>query len=207
MTGANYQVRRATLDDLVPLRRLWQHAGLPVAELEKRITEVQVIETPDGELLGGVALQLQAPHGRIHSLALRSADNEPELRSRLWDRLQALARNHGLARLWTVASGAMAWKGLGFVPATPDVVEKLPPAFGDPAASWLSLKLRDDAASVISLDKEFELFKQTQQALTEKAFRQARALKVLAAVIAVAVLALVLLASWYLYQRLPAMKR
>jgi N-acetylglutamate synthase-like GNAT family acetyltransferase len=59
MDGPAPRVRRATVDDLGQLRPLWM-AQLPEASgLERRVTEFQVVETPEGRILAAVAQEMR----------------------------------------------------------------------------------------------------------------------------------------------------
>ncbi len=88
MTSANYRVRRATLDDIEPLTKLWQSMHFPVDELAKRITDFQVVETSENELVGAVGVQMLERQGRVHSEAFTDFGVADHLRPQLWDRLQ-----------------------------------------------------------------------------------------------------------------------
>ena len=57
---------------------------------------------------------------------------------------------------------------------------------------WTFYQLRAEGAAPVSLDKEVAMFREAERERTEKIFRQARVLKVIAALIAVAVLGLVI---------------
>jgi N-acetylglutamate synthase-like GNAT family acetyltransferase len=187
MTDANVQVRRATIDDIPKLLTLWQQENLHGAELEKRFKEFQVVEGPGGELLGTIGLQISGNQGRLHSEALAHPEHADALRQKLWDRISLVAQNNGLARVW-IQSDAPFWHTLGFAPATPD---GLAPEFAGNPGNWSKLQLKADTGTVTSIDKEFAMFREAERERTEKMFRQARVLKMLAAVIAVAVFALV----------------
>ena len=54
MNGSTYRIRRATLDDLDALRPLWESMRLPVADLERRLIEFQVAESPEGKIVGAI---------------------------------------------------------------------------------------------------------------------------------------------------------
>ena len=190
MTDANVQVRRATIEDIPQLLTLWQQENLPGAELEKRFKEFQVVQGPEGEVLGTIGLQISGNHGRLHSEAFLHAEQGDALRQRLWDRVTLVAQNFGLARIW-VQSDAPFWHTIGFAPAGAEVMPKLPPEFSGTPGNWNTLQLKEEVAALPSIDKEFALFKEAERERTEKMFRQARVLKMLAAVIAVAVFALV----------------
>jgi N-acetylglutamate synthase-like GNAT family acetyltransferase len=205
MNSANSQTRRATLDDLVELRKLWQQTRLSITHLERHLTEFQIVETADGTLLGCVGLKLEGPHGKIHSEAYRNSDLVAELRPRLWERIQSVSRNHGLARLWIQDENPF-WRSQGFLRADSSALEKLPTSFGGTEELWLSLKLRDEAAPTLTLEHEFELFKESQRELSARVLRQARTLRVLASIIALLALAMVVWGVWHIIQRLPAAK-
>src|ERR1051325_4145281 len=101
MTAAANRVRRATLDDLGTLKPLWTSMRLPAAELEKRLTEFQVIEGPDGKIIGAIGFQLADRAARIHSEAFSDFGFADAARAAFWERVQNLASNHGVFRLWT----------------------------------------------------------------------------------------------------------
>lgn len=186
------QVRRATIDDLPKLAPLWRAEGLATHDLEKRFKEFQVVEGPGGEIMGAVGLQISGQDGRLHSEAFAHPEHADELRPRLWERVQMIANNHGLVRVWTQLESPF-WHHTGFNIASTDLAARLPGAFvGDHHRPWTFYQLRAEGAPAISLDKEFAMFREAERERTEKMFRQARALKLIAAVLAVGVLGLVI---------------
>jgi len=193
MSPSNLQARRATVDDLVELRKLWRAAGLSLSTLEKQLKDFQIVETPDGILLGALALQIEGQQGRLHSETCLRPELEGEVRQRLWERAQAVARNYGLYRVWTDAE-APFWKSQGFEPASAELQEKLPVSLGEPDRPWLVMKLREEVPVSISFDHEFELFARAERDRSERIIRQAQTLKTIAylVLIAVVVLGLVL---------------
>jgi hypothetical protein len=202
MDSSNYRVRRATLDDLAQLTGLWQAMRLAVPDLGKRITEFQVAESPDGKLVGAVALQVTARQGRIHSESFVDFSLADKLRPVLWERLQSVARNHGLLRLWTQEK-APFWSHCGLTAADPESLQKLPPLWKTADGELLTLKLRDDLETVMSLDKEFAMFMESEKQHTARTFQQARALKIVATLIALAVLLLVLAGAFIVIKNNP----
>ena len=206
MNSANYRVRRATLDDVAQLTALWNSMHFPAVELAKRVTEFQVIENAEGKLIGAVGLQIAQRQGRIHSEAFTDFSLADQVRPLVWERVQSVATNHGLLRLWTQEQ-APFWKGCGLVKAEPEALEKLPPIWRAQSGEWLTLKLKDDPETAISVDKEFALFMQSEKQRTERAFQHARILKLIATVIAVVLLLLVLVAAVYLFQKNPQLLR
>ena len=184
---SNYRVRRATLDDLGQLTALWQSMQYPTEGLARHITDFQVAEGADGKLLGAVGLQITERQGRVHSEVFSDFALAEHLRPLLWDRLHAVAINHGLLRVWT-REAAPFWHHCGLLKADAEVLEKLPAAWRGPSSGWLTLKLREDLETVVSLDKEFALFMQSEKQRTERVFQRARTLKTIVTLIAVALL-------------------
>lgn len=129
------------MEDLPALGALWQRAGLPAEELEKFVTEFQVVEGAGGVLRGAIGLQRDGDQALLHSEALEREEGAEAVRRALWARLQVLARNQGVVRLWTLED-APFWRGV-FRPATPAEVAGLAAVFADPGLSWWTLQLVD----------------------------------------------------------------
>jgi N-acetylglutamate synthase-like GNAT family acetyltransferase len=199
MTDANVQVRRATIEDIPHLLELWQQENLPGAELEKRFKEFQVVQGAEGEVLGTIGLQISGNQGRLHSEALLHPEQADALRQKLWDRITLVAQNFGLARVW-IQTDAPFWHTIGFAPATAELLQKLQPDFSGSPGHWSTLQLKEDVAGATSIDKEFALFREVERERTEKMFRQARALKMFAAVLAVAVFALAIVGAFLFFR-------
>jgi N-acetylglutamate synthase-like GNAT family acetyltransferase len=94
---SGYHVRRATIEDLPALLSMWQSLSLPTAELQHRLTEFQVLESPSG-LLGAVGFEIIGREGRIHGEAFSDFGFADHFRPELWERLQAVARSKGVVR-------------------------------------------------------------------------------------------------------------
>jgi N-acetylglutamate synthase-like GNAT family acetyltransferase len=198
MTVSNHQVRRATIDDIVALRRLWRQGQLPVAALEKRLTEFQVVETPDGRVMGAIGLKVDQQQGELHSLVLQDSALAEELHPRLWERIQALARNYGLHRLWLTNAASLFWFDQGFEMAGNELMTKRPASFGEGGEGrWLTLKLREAPATTPSIEAELALLRLAQKEEAERIQRRAKALRVAACFIACVVLGLAGLAVFY----------
>ena len=202
MNPSNYRVRRATLDDVGPLLTLWKSMNFPVDDLAKRITEFQVAEGADGQLLGAVGLQIAQRQGLVHSEAFTDFAHAEPLRQPLWDRLQAVATNHGLLRLWTQEQ-APFWHHSGLLKPDEEALQKLPAAWRTSSAPWLTLKLKDDLEEVISADKEFALFMESERERTRRTLSQARALKLIATLVAFGVFILVVVGGFLLFKHNP----
>ena len=202
MNEAKYRVRRATLDDIGPLTALWESMRFPAEALAKRVTEFQVAESGEGRLLGATGLQIAERQGLIHSEAFTDFALADQLRPLLWERLQAVAANHGLHRVWTQET-APFWHHCGLQRPEPETLEKLPAAWRGHTTGWLSLKLKEDIEAVVLLDKEFALFVQSERQRTERAFQRARILKQIATLIALALLIMVLGGAVWLIMKNP----
>jgi N-acetylglutamate synthase-like GNAT family acetyltransferase len=202
MNSSNYRVRRATLDDINELAALWKSMNFPAEDLSKRITEFQVAESADGKLIGALGLQIAERQGRIHSEAFNDFALADQMRHLFWDRIQSVATNHGLLRLWTQEQ-APFWNHGGLGRADTEALEKLPAPWRNQSPAWLTLKLKDAPETAVSLDKEFALFMESEKQQTQKTFQHARILKVIATLIALAVLILILAAAFFMLRRNP----
>jgi len=190
MTNPTLQVRRATVDDLPKLVALWQKENLPAQELEGRFKEFQVIEN-EGEIAGALGLQVSGHEGRLHSEAFEDFGQADALRGLLWERMKTVAQNFGLVRVWSQFTSPF-WRTIGFDYAPNEVLTRLPQNFGADRNPWLYVKLREEAGAVVSLDKEFALFREAEREQTQKLFRQAHVLKIAAIAIGIALFALVI---------------
>jgi hypothetical protein len=182
---------------------LWKSMHFPADELARRITEFQVAIGPEGKLVGAVGLQLAQRQGLVHSEAFTDFSLAESLRSQIWDRIQAVATNHGLLRLWTQEQ-APFWHHCGLAKADEEALQKLPaPWRNESSHPWLTLKLKDDLQEVILADKEFARFMEAEKQRSQRVLQQARALKVVATVIALGVLILVVVGALMLVKRNP----
>jgi len=202
VSSSPYRVRRATLDDIRQLTALWQSMQFPTDDLAKRVTEFQVVEGAGGEVLGAVGLQIAERQGLVHSEAFSDFALAEHLRPLLWDRLHAVATNHGLLRVWT-REQAPFWSHCGLLKADAEALQKLPAVWRGPSSTWLTLKLRDDVETVMSLDKEFALFMQSEKQRTERVFQHARRFKIIVTLICFALLIAVAIWAVRMFMRNP----
>ena len=204
VSSPKYRVRRATLDDIGQLTAMWESMYYPTEELARRVTEFQVAEGPDGKVLGALGLQIAERQGRVHSEAFSDFALSEQLRPLLWDRVHAVATNQGLLRVWTQEQ-APFWNHCGLAKPDQEALEKLPAAWRGSSSDWRTLKLRDDVETVMSVDKEFAAFMQSEKQRTEQVFRRARAFKTFATVIAFALLLAVVGWAVSLFLRNPGL--
>ena len=199
MNSSNFRVRRATLDDISHLAALWNSMKLPADALSKRVTEFQIAERPDGALVGAVGLEIAQKQGRIHSESFSDFALADQLRPILWERIHAVAINHGLLRLWT-QEHAPFWSHCGLMKAEPDALQKMPAPWQGQKSDWLTLKLKDDVETLVSLDKEFAMFMDSEKQRTARAFQHAKILKLIATLIALGVFIIVLVGAFMIFK-------
>ena len=199
MTTSSPQVRRATVDDLPKLVDLWKQENLACQEFEKRFKEIQVVEGPGGQILGALGLQLAGLEGKLHSEAFAHMEQSDALREKLWGRVQILARNHGLVRMWTQLDSPF-WRSNGFNVPLADGLSKLPSAWAEGQHPWRCLQLREESGLVPSIDKEFAVFQEAERERTQLLFQKARVLKMVAGLVAVGVFVLVLIWAFLFFR-------
>ncbi len=193
--------RKATVDDLPALQALWQRASLPWLELEKFVTEFQVVPGIDGLLLGAIGLQLDGSEGLVHSEAIFPGVEGDEIRAALWKRMQIVARNLGAIRLWTLEDASF-WAAV-FVEADPAARDGLKASFRDPDAAWLVHQLVDPARAQKLLDEQVAVWEATRQADSENLLDSIHRIRTGAFVIAGTVIAIMILMVVYVGLRRP----
>jgi hypothetical protein len=156
--AASLHARRAIVDDLPQLVALWKLENLPSGELERRFTEFQVVADKTGQVLAAVGLEVLGSHGVMHGEAMARPEIADELREMLWGRVQIVARNHNIDRIWTRVSYSF-WRSIGFRVATPEELEMLPEPLPDRQRGWNILFLRDSSASSEAIEKQFAMLR------------------------------------------------
>jgi N-acetylglutamate synthase-like GNAT family acetyltransferase len=200
MTAPTLRIRRATVDDLVTLRPVWVSMALPGADLEKRLTEFQVVETTEGKVIGGLGFQIGDRQARIHSEAYSDFSFADAARLLFWERIQTLAMNHGIFRLWTQEHSPF-WSRNGFQKANDETLKKLPAVWMNDYP-WLTLQLKDETA-MVSIEKELALFMQEEKQRSARALQHAQTLKTIALFVAILLLLLVLGAAIFIIRKHP----
>ena len=142
-----------------------------------------------GPLARGHALA--GTEARLYGEGFASPEYADLVRENAWLRFQVIARNHGLVRVWTQLT-APFWHLNGFLHPSPDLAARLPAVFAGDPRPWKFLQLREEAAAPVSFEKEFALFKEMEQEKTAQIYRRAKVLKLIAALMVVAVIVLVL---------------
>lgn len=174
---------------------------LPAAELERRLTEFQVVENPEGKVLGGIGLQIAGGTGRLHSEGFTDFAIADQARELLWSRIQTLATNHGILRLWARETVPF-WNGVGFKPADAETLKRLPDAWKTEDTPWFTLQLKDEA-TIASMEKELAMFMAAEKRSTDRVFQQARTAKTIANLIAILLFLFALGAGIFVLMKRP----
>ena len=181
------RIRRATTDDLFKLKSLWASMHLPEDELEKRLTEFQIVEDADGQFLGAMGFQVSRQHALLHNEGFTDFSVADAARELFWQRLQVLAANHTVFRLWTQERSPF-WKNFGFRPPAADTLARLPAQwrneFDD---AWLTLQLKDEQAIATALGTDFAGFMAEEKKQTERVREKAQTIRTMVTVIAFAI--------------------
>jgi len=170
----------------------------PVAELAPHITEFQVAETDDGVLAAALGLRITERQGLLHNEAFTDFALADHLRSMFWDRMQNIAANQGLLRLWTQEQ-APFWNRCGLARADEESATRLPAAWRGRTGPWFTLKLRDDVDALLKADLEFSLFMQAEREKTARALRRGKFFNAVALILVSALVIFALAAALYLF--------
>ena len=121
------------------------------------------LESPDGRLLGAIGLQVAGQHGSLHSEAYTDFAVADKVAAILfWERIQVIAANHGVFRLWTRENSPF-WNRWGFRPASGEILERLPAPWRDAGEGWFTLQLKDEDVINAVLEKETAAFKDSRR--------------------------------------------
>jgi N-acetylglutamate synthase-like GNAT family acetyltransferase len=168
-------IRRATVDDLPALQALWTAAQLPAAELESRLTEFQVVEA-GGVFAGALALQIVQQHARLHSEDYADFAIADAARELFWERIQNLAANHGVFRVWTQETSPF-WTHWGFQPPNAETLARLPDEWKHLAGRWLTLELKNEDVITAALGNQFAGFMDAEKEQTAQVATRARQIR------------------------------
>ena len=175
-------VRRATVDDLVTLRTIWLSMRLPADELEKRLKEFQVVEAPDGIVLGAVGIQFAKQHALLYGEGYSDFSVADAARRMFWQRLEALAANHGIFRIWTQETSPF-WARWGFQPANAEILSRLPEEWKASEGKWLAFELKNEQAITDALENRFAGFMDAEKQQTAQVLAKAKTLRTIITVI------------------------
>jgi N-acetylglutamate synthase-like GNAT family acetyltransferase len=170
------RIRRATVDDRDTLKILWVSMRMAPDDLEKRLTEFQVIENSNGEVVGAIGIQFSRQSALLHSEGYSDFSLADAARKLFWERIQTLAANLGVFRIWTQERSPF-WKNFGFQPPNAEVLARLPDEWKNEFDDgWLTLQLKNEEAINAALKKKFAPFMTGEKNKTEKISKKAKAI-------------------------------
>ena len=198
-------IRRATVDDLPALKALRTTAQLPADDLENRLTEFQVVEA-NGTFAGAVGVQITRQHLRFYAEDYTDFSVADAARELLWERIQKLAANHGVFRVWTQETSPF-WTRWGFQPANLETLERLPEEWKALEGHWLTLELKNEDAIKTALGTQFAGFMDDEKKQTAEVAARARQIRTFFTVIFFAIGIICFALAAYLLFRHPLTSR
>jgi hypothetical protein len=191
------RIRRATVDDFAALKTIWASMRLSPDDLEKRLTEFQVVENSGGEVVGAIGIQFSKQHALLHSEGYSDFGVADAARNLFWTRIQTLAANHGVFRIWTQERSPF-WKSFGFQPPASEILVRLPEEWknkfdGGPGApersegGWLTLQLKNEEVITAALEKQFAGFMAEEKSETRKISEKAKTINTIITVVGFAI--------------------
>jgi N-acetylglutamate synthase-like GNAT family acetyltransferase len=199
MTPQILRIRRATVDDRAALNAIWASMRLSADELEKRLTEFQVVENSDGEVVGAIGIQFFQQHALLHSEGYSNFAIADAARQLFWERIQTLCANLGVFRVWTQERSPF-WKSFGFQPPTVEILARLPEAWKNEfTGGWLTLQLKNEEVITAALEKQFAGFMADEKKETDRLAEKARNLRTAITVAGFAIGILGIMVAAYLF--------
>ncbi len=172
MNPHELHIRRATVDDLPTLKATWLAMQLPDENLESRLKEFQVVER-NGEVAGAIGFQILRTAARLHSEGYADFSVADAARELFWDRIQKLAANHGVFRLW-VQEYSPFWLRLGFQLADDETLTRLPDEWKSCEGKWFTLELKNEAVINAALKTQFAGFMASEKKSAEEVTANAK---------------------------------
>lgn len=188
--------RRAAVEDLAALQALWMENGLPWEALGEYLNEFQVTVDDSGLITGAIGLLIEGGQALLHTEAVRPGTDADVSRAALWRRVQIVARNQGVERIWT-QEDADYWRASGFSPVPPPLVERAPASFLKSADAWLACDLMDPERAKAMINEQLAIMEAQRLQAAEEFQRKVRIFRIAAILLAFGVL---VLCVWLLYR-------
>jgi hypothetical protein len=187
MTPLSLRIRRATVDDRAVLKTIWASMRLPADELERRLTEFQVVENAGGGVVGSLGFQVLRQHALLHNESYSDFAVADAARELFWERLQKLAANHGVFRVWTQERSPF-WKSFGFQPPGTEVLARLPEEWKNEfEGGWLTLQLKNEEVIRAALEKQFAPFMTEEKLETKRISEKAKTINTIITIVGFAI--------------------
>ncbi|HEY1789316.1 MAG TPA: hypothetical protein VGJ73_14245 [Verrucomicrobiae bacterium] len=181
------RIRRATTDDLANLKSLWASMHVAEDDLEKRLTEFQIVVDANGTFLGAMGFQVCREHALMHNEGFTDFSIADAARDLFWQRIQVLCANHTVFRIWTQERSPF-WKSFGFRPPDAETFARLPAEWRNEFdGAWLTLQLKDEAAISAALGTDLASLMDAERRQTEDVRERAQTLRTTITVIGFAI--------------------
>jgi hypothetical protein len=199
--------RRATVEDLPALRLLWQAAGLPWDQLDRFVTEFQVVPGDGETLLGAIGFLVEGTQGLLHTESVTDGESADEVRSALWRRIQIIGRNQGVHQVWT-QEDAPFWVTCGFMPASPERLQATSATFLDRTAAWQVFEFAAPEKLKARVDEQMAIWQATRAQEAEELQQRIRNFRNVAVLVATVVVGvMIVLLSIVMRQHPEVMQR
>jgi hypothetical protein len=149
--------------------------------LEKQLKDFQVVET-GGQVVGTIGIQFAQQHALLYGEGYSDFSIADEARQLFWERIQTLAANHGVFRIWT-QEDSLFWLRWGFNPASAEILSRLPEIWKKPGGKWFTLELKNEEAVAAALGSRFAGFMEAEKQQTARVSAKARTVKTVITVI------------------------
>lgn len=187
MTPSSLHIRRATVDDRASLKALWVSMRLSPEELEKRLTEFQIVENADHEVVGAIGVQFSGHHALLHNEGYTDFSVADTARQLFWERVQTLASNHGVFRIWTQERSPF-WKSYGFQPPNAEVLGRLPAGWKNEfEGGWLTLQLKNEEVITAAMEKQLAGFHAAEKQSTDRVSEKLQTFKTIVTILGFAI--------------------
>jgi hypothetical protein len=100
---------------------------------------------------------VQGSQALLHSEGYLDFSTADESRELFWERIQKLASNLGVFRIWT-QENCPFWLRWGFQRADEELLKRLPEAWQTENPNWFSLELKNEEAINTALNTQFASF-------------------------------------------------
>lgn len=198
--------RRAAVEDLAALQALWMEAGLPWEQLAGYLNEFQVTVDDSGLITSAIGLLIEGDQALLHTEAVHPGADADLSRAALWKRVQIVARNQGVQRIWT-QEDADYWRVSGFSPMPPPLVERVPASFLKSADAWLACDLMDPERAKAIVNEQLAILEAERLQSAEEFQRKVRIFRLAAILLAFVVLAACVMLLYRIVQTPGLMKR
>ena len=148
------------------------------------VLAMTLVEDADGLFLGAIGFTASGTHALLHNEGFTDFSVADSARNLFWDRLQVLAANHTVFRIWTQERSPF-WKTFGFGPTDAETLARLPAEWRNEFdGAWLTLQLKDEEAIATALGTTFAGFMETQKQETERVREKAKTMRNIVTVVA-----------------------